>query len=132
MKPTRIKRAYYLDITYPEGSHDEEGLPTAGWKPPPCTDPDMGLMASYYDQQHIDHYVRDGRFRWPMPRTYLTYAGADNKARIFRAYGCRVDIQESDPITWGDNPKPQPRPRKYRNPAQTIELLFEILEATRD
>lgn len=124
----RPRRAYYLDITYPEGSHDEAGLPTVGWFPQRDNSQSFAPWTCW-DEIPLS-YVKGDRFKWPIIRTYLTRAGAENRARKFTQYGCTVEIQESDLITWGKNSDPEPRPRRYRNPVQTVELLQRILRDT--
>lgn len=35
-------------------------------------------------------------------RAYLSRKGADHKAAIWRAHGCRVRIDKSDPVIWNE------------------------------
>lgn len=82
----RPSRLYRLIIEKPAGS-DQPGWRPAGWDDNgPFVDPDSGV------------------FRWPVARTFLTRAAAENKANKFRAYGAKVTIQESNPVTWPEGP----------------------------
>jgi hypothetical protein len=79
-----VKRTYVyrLIVTYPEGSKDP------GWEPPGWT------------ITGPNGYKDSGEFRWPRQRCYLSLSGARNARSIFEAYGARVTIERSEPVTW--------------------------------
>lgn len=99
---------YRLEITYPEGSHDEDGRPVPGCTPKGMTTPE------WFDFPYKDWVVvprpyvivdglvvrYDWTFRWPRQKLFRSWDGARSRARLFERYGCIVEISRSKPIEW--------------------------------
>jgi hypothetical protein len=78
---------YRLDVTYPEGSHDDDWAPE-GWEPEPVMEAETG---AWYEPP----------FRWPaVGRLYLSRSAASRRADLLRSYGARVEVVRSEPVRW--------------------------------
>jgi hypothetical protein len=82
-------RVYRLQVAYPEGSHDEHGLPVPGWQPPGWV-PTFGYA----------HDDGPEPFGWPRVRAYLSRGGADKRADLLRSFGATVEVEASKPVEW--------------------------------
>jgi hypothetical protein len=82
-------RVYRLVVTYPEGSHDADGLPVPGWEPPGWT------PAAAYDPEE-----GPAPFSWPRSRLYLSKGGAVQRANLLRSFGATVTVEASKPVGW--------------------------------
>jgi len=90
-------RVYRLNVAYPEGSHDEHGLPVLDWQP-------FGWVP---DQYAHDDGPRP--FSWPRVHAYLSLSGVVKRANLLRSFGATVEVESSKPVEWeevssGDNP----------------------------
>jgi len=85
-------RVYRLKVTYPEGSHDEHGLPVLDWHPP-------GWVPDIYDPEEGPQ-----PFGWPRVRAYLSLSGAVKRANLFRSFGATVEFEASKPVEWEEVP----------------------------
>jgi hypothetical protein len=83
-------RVHRLVVTYPEGSHDADGIPVPDWEPERGWTP-----AGAYD-------IEEGppSFSWPRPRLFLSMSGATGRANLLRYYGATVEVQSSRPVEW--------------------------------
>jgi hypothetical protein len=85
-------RVHRLVVTYPAGSHDEQGVPVVGWRPPGST-PDLRREE---DTGALDEVP----FSWPRAHLYLSHQGAVNRANLLRSFGATVEVQSSKPVEW--------------------------------
>jgi hypothetical protein len=89
-------RVHRLIVAYPEGSHDEHGQPVRGWEPPGWN-PDLR-------REEDSGALAEVPFAWPKARLYLSASGAGKRAILLRSFGATVNIEASNPVTWGAAP----------------------------
>jgi hypothetical protein len=85
---TRVHRVAV--ISYPLGSD------APGWAPPGWPDPEL----PWRKRREL---IRRG-FRWPRRRQFLSSSGAWGLASLLLVYGCEVEVQSSDPVSWTEEP----------------------------
>lgn len=81
---------YRLDVVYPEGSDAPDWEPE-GWEPMWGTEPETGAP-----ERQV--------FRWPASRHCLTLGTAQRWATRLRNWGCKVEIERSEPVAWVRRP----------------------------
>jgi hypothetical protein len=87
-------RVHRLLVTYPDGSHDEHGVPVPGWEPANGWVPD----GPSDDLRYIEEGPRP--FQWPRRHLYLSKDGAVARANLLRSFGATVEVQSSKPVEW--------------------------------
>jgi hypothetical protein len=87
-----MTRVYRLVVTYPDGSHDADGVPVPGWQP----------VDGWMPRPHPQEGFGEGPepFSWPKVHLYLSQRGAALRADLLRSYGAAVEIQVSKPVEW--------------------------------
>ena len=78
---------YRLKVEYPEG---------VDWRNPPKA----------WEPMVIDHPEGPDTqmFFWPTRKHYMSRPGAADRKALLESWGCKVEIERSDPVTWSAVP----------------------------
>jgi len=100
-------RVYWLDVTYPPGSHPSQpDYDPDGWVPESVIAEWQAFEASTESEGRADGWSPEPKsfhpsyWRWPAVRATLTRRAAERRADLLRGLGATVEVVASEPVRW--------------------------------
>lgn len=128
----RKTHVYRLIVTYPQSYQDVYYSEDLEWEPDNWKDEVQKLRDEHAEKvaaakaapdpddpfapEMPPPFVEPEWQGWPVNRMYFSKSGAQDRAWIFEKWGATVEIEQSNPVTWGDIPDLAPRAEAIPDP----------------